>query len=89
MSNRAFEKECIKKFGKIEGQIDVVRTEQQYMKEDITEIKGDVKDLRFKVTKACVNGAAARGETGIWIWVTRAGLIAIVGGLVTKLFALW
>ena len=89
MSNRVFEKECIKKFGKIEGQIEVFQNEQQHMKEDITEIKGDVKDLSSKVIKAYVNGATTRGETGIWIWVIRAGLIAIVGGLVTKLFALW
>jgi hypothetical protein len=89
MSNRVFEKECIKKFGKIEGQIEVFQNEQQHMKEDITEIKGDVKDLSSKVIRACMNGTAIRSETGIWIWITRAGMIAVVGGLVTKLFALW
>lgn len=89
MSNRAFEKECIRKFGKLEGQIEVVRTEQQYMKDDITDIKRDVKDMGSKVTRACVNNAVTRTESKVWLWITRTGLIAVVGGLVTKLFALW
>ncbi len=89
MENNDFEKKCIRKFCGIEGQIAVIRTEQQHMEKDITEIKNEVKKLNGKVVKACVNNAIMRGETGIWMWITRAGMIAIVGGLVTKLFALW
>ena len=89
MENNDFEKKCIRKFCGIEGQIGIIRTEQQHMEKDITEIKNEVKKLNGKVVKACVNNARLRGETGTWVWITRAGILAITGGLVTKLFALW
>ena len=84
-----FEKECIEKFGVLSGQIGIIHTEQKYMQNDITLLKADVGTIKDTLINSKVNNACSHAETSVWMWIMRVGMVAIVGGLVSKMFSLW